>query len=282
MKALIDGDIIVYRAGFGSQETITHDDGDKEVIAQPVAFALSNTKKIIQSILTNTGASDFKIYLTADNDKTNFRKSIATIKPYKGNRKAARPLHYAAIRNYLVNRWKAEVITGEEADDALGINQDSTSIICSIDKDLRMIPGNHYHMVSQHKDVILDKAAMRNFYLQLLVGDTVDNIPGCPMIGKIKAAKLLPEDYENEYQLFRICVAAYLHAYTKGKRDVDYQEEEKKVISIMTEIGRLLWIRRKPGEMWEPPKPEVSQRFIEKLNKVKENDKNRVQTMGDG
>jgi len=48
----------------------------------------------------------------------NFRDSIATIKPYKGNRDPTHiPVHYSAIRQYMIDQYCAVVIHGREADD---------------------------------------------------------------------------------------------------------------------------------------------------------------------
>jgi 5'-3' exonuclease len=77
---------------------------------------------------------------------------------------------------------------------------------------------------------------MRTFYKQVLTGDRVDNIPGLKGIGDKKAEKILGEA-KTEQDLFTAVLAAY---------DDD--------ILRMTEMAQLLWIRRKEGEMWTPPK----------------------------
>jgi 5'-3' exonuclease len=181
--ALIDGDILVYKAGFAVEKRIyTLYVNDIEVkfdekvtktvikkylkshgIAregvrvtsrcelEPESHAIQITKTIIKRILEETKAESYKIFITA-NDKSNFRYKIATIQSYKGNRKAPKPFYYDKIRSYLTSSWGAIEVRGQEADDQLGIentllsSQGIHSIICSIDKDLLMIPGTHYNI----------------------------------------------------------------------------------------------------------------------------------------
>lgn len=190
----------------------------------------------IEEILYECQASDYVVYLTG---KDNFRKTLYPA--YKANRKAPRPKHYDALRKYLMDVEMAVVSYGEEADDLLGINQTQDTIICSIDKDLLMIPGRHYNFVKKQFSEIDEEEARRNFYRQLLTGDATDNIPGIHGLGPKKANDLLDgvvfiEDYNrivfDEYQKY------FPHC---SKEDV---------IKHINIIGKLLWIRREEGQEW--------------------------------
>jgi 5'-3' exonuclease len=95
---------------------------------------------------------------------------------------------------------------GCEADDMLGVRQcelscdSDESIICTIDKDLNMIPGSHYNFVKKERYVVTPEDGIRFFYYQMLIGDTTDNIKGVVGIGKQKATKLLDRcSTEGEY-----------------------------------------------------------------------------------
>jgi len=148
--ALIDMDLLCYRCGFASQRTwnyvwIKGDEkfgpihcfakkkeatefikGEEEdfyieqrIEAEPVSFALQATKNTINAILKEVGATEYKGYLTG---KGNFRDELVDY--YKANRKDAdKPIHYDAIREYLIKHWSAEVVEGMEADDAISIEQ---------------------------------------------------------------------------------------------------------------------------------------------------------------
>ena len=245
MKLLIDGDILVYRCGFAAQQGR----GD-EVIAEPVENALHNVKEVIETIKQRLGSEDVLVFISGDD---NFRFDIATERPYKGNRAdAPKPVHYAAIQEYLKQKYPYKVSEGQEADDDLGIMQTElteggnweASCIVSIDKDMDMIPGNHYNWVKEEPYFVDENEALLAFYTQLITGDTTDNIPGIPKKGKVAARKALA-DTKTEEQMYSAVRDLYVQAFT-----------EKFADEALLEQARLLWIRRKPDELWEPPNVE--------------------------
>ena len=76
---------------------------------------------------------DVKLYLTGGG---NFRFDIATVKPYKGNRKQEKPFYLPSVRKYLETKWGAVVVEGMEADDALCIVAGRNKYDLLIDADL--------------------------------------------------------------------------------------------------------------------------------------------------
>ena len=229
MIALIDGDILVYRFGFASEK-------DSEKVA----------KARLQEFLTELmlfdlpGVTDYEGYLT-DSEPSNFRYGVAVTHSYKGNRKGAKPVHYAALREALVSDYGFHVVYGSEADDAIATEATrlrDDAIIVSIDKDFDQVPGWHYNFVQKRKYYVTEKEGMISFYSQLLTGDRVDNIVGLYGIGPKKASKLLV-DAETPTDCFKAVVEAYKAA----------GEPYERVI----ENGKLLWLRRSSGEEWQPP-----------------------------
>jgi hypothetical protein len=221
--ALIDADVIVYRVAFASEE-------EEEDIC------LARAKDLIFEIVyTELNCDDYKAYITG---KGNFREVVATTAPYKGNRKDfQRPKHYDALRAYL-QRLGAELVEGQEADDAIAIKaQEGPYWIVSIDKDFDQVPGWHYNFVKKEKYYITEEEGLRNFYTQILTGDRVDNIIGIKGVGPVKAEKIL-KDCTTEREYYDACVKAY---------DGD--------IARVTENGVLLWLRRYPNQLWQPPLP---------------------------
>lgn len=190
---LVDGDILVYRIGFTTQD-----------VDLPIAKSRMNT--VINNILDDTAGDTLAIYLTST-DKSNFRFDI--FPQYKANRVAEKPKFYYELRDFLQEDYDAEMVFGMEADDALGIAQTEDSIIVSIDKDLDQIPGAHYNFVKETPYMVSDYDALRFFYYQLLVGDRSDNVPGCPKIGPKRADSALSNcrdeaDMQDEvYELYR-------------------------------------------------------------------------------
>jgi hypothetical protein len=149
----------------------------------------------VEGILRAVKATDHRCYLTGTG---NFREKVATWGKYKGGR-GAKPRLYKAAREYLVQRWGAEVVNGIEADDALGIYQCShkNTVICSIDKDLLMIPGDHYNFSKGVHMKVEPIEAYRNFYKQCLTGDTIDNIPGLRKWTGRNATKAMKEEIDK-------------------------------------------------------------------------------------
>jgi len=214
MQALIDGDIVAYRAA------CTCEDDDSE------DYVFSKVDDIIDKITFYTDSDEYRVFLTGSN---NFRKAIYP--EYKAHRPTEKPFWLQAIRDYLVKEYKAEVCDGQEADDAMGINQTEETIICTNDKDLLMIPGNHYNFVKDEFKTVTYLDGLKHFYMQCLQGDRSDNIKGIPGIGPKKAERIL-DGCVSEYNLF------------KAVRNAYGNDEE----FLMN--GRVLWIRRNENEDW--------------------------------
>jgi len=218
MRALIDGDIVVYRGAASAEK-------------EEQWVALARADQMIQDILADTGATSYNVYLTGSG---NFRREIAP--SYKANRPDKRPAHWQAVREFLVTHHKAQICDGFEADDEMGVQQDKetmTTVICSIDKDLLQIPGRHYNFVKKLHSVVDKDQGLKHLYLQCLIGDRSDNIIGVAGIGPVKAeqalAELLPEEWYDKCREL-------------------YNDDERFHLNM-----KLLYIWQKPNDMWELP-----------------------------
>jgi hypothetical protein len=292
MKILFDADILVFRCGFAAERAkwflkvgdgatqefdykrqadialdeqlpgkMSREEGKdyalwSERFVEPVENALYNVKEVVRTTLEELDAGEYDLTMYLSEGK-NYRYDIAKTRPYKGNRdKAHRPTHEEAIREYIKRKWPTKVAVGEEADDLLGIDQTRIgpmdSVIVTLDKDLDMIPGLKFDFVERMAYSVTPKQAEYNFALQLLMGDATDNIPGLPGIGKAKGRKLL-EGVETE-DLMETVKQIY-QAHVTDKDWFEYLREQ----------GQLLWIRREPEQMWEPP-PFVEEDLGEELS----------------
>lgn len=217
MRALIDGDIVsyscaVYNENYGWEA------------------ARSDIDSLMKRILETTGATDFECYLTGSN---NFRYDVDST--YKANRKGkADPIYRQDANSYLVTEYGARVTDGIEADDALGIaaTGNSDSIICSIDKDLLMIPGNHYNWRRNEFTIVNTLDGLRSFYRSFLIGDTSDNIVGVRGLGQVKSAKYI-DDLDDEVNMFETV-------------QMLYDDDER-----LLRNGRLLYIHRRENDDWK-------------------------------
>jgi len=268
-NVFVDSDPILYSVGFATQKNIykvwvqghqgdpsfvctdkrwlnkiLKDETDyiihKYIYVQPFLSASITVDQIIEAYKKKFGTKNIHLFFTG---KDNFRDNIATIQPYKGNRDSShKPVHYDAIKEYMIKKHRAEIIDGQEADDEVSIRQSyedkGTSVIVSIDKDLDMVEGYHYNPTKDLLYRVVKIDGMRWFYEQMLQGDSTDNIPGIKGIGKKTAQKLLAgcltvEEMENV-------------VYEKYKGYYDDPE------SAFLEVGRLLWMRLDYNQVWYP------------------------------
>ncbi len=272
-KLLIDGDVIAYRAGFASEKTkylVTRDapDGagmsisgyaDDHKTAKSIPGDLWSRKEVQPEdqalMIADIMVKDIKEHYASENPTCvvylsgvgNFRHSVATRASYKGNRSGSvPPVHLKAIRNHLIARG-AIVSVGEEADDLLGIAATAApgSVICSVDKDLLQVHGRHYNFVTKEEVTISPKQAVLNFYAQVLSGDAVDNVPGLTGIGPVKAKKAL-EDCKSPLDCWQTALRMYNEEF--GATGYDFA----------VEAARLVFVRRKEGEIWQPPTEQLS------------------------
>ena len=234
----IDGDIIVYRVGFASNEDSLED-------------ALKSTDAALQAIVNECG-DEAAIYLTGGTG--NFRFGVDP--NYKQNRSGAdKPKWYKEIRQHMVDKYDAIMQLDQEADDALAIGACLWGHgIATLDKDLDGCPGWHYNWVKGTTYYVSELEADRFFYTQMLTGDATDGIPGLfKMVGK----KAMPKT-KAPLQEMTTPAEMYDHVYTvycDGYEEVGMclGEMYEVVDAWLLRIGRLLWMRRKVNQMWEPP-----------------------------
>lgn len=229
IKALIDADLVAFRSSAAAEK-------------EDCNIAVYYAENLIDQIVSEVGASSYQLYLTG---KSNFRYQIYP--EYKGNRlDMYRPRHLHDVRGVLLDRHSAILSVGCEADDLLGVAQCSgveKTTICSLDKDLLMIPGRHYsweisgvskgtRWVKPANHRIIDEdQALRWFYTQVLIGDNADNIKGASGVGKVGAAKILAGCNTH---------AEYIEAirpYFSGDDEIEMN-------------AACLWIWRKDNDIW--------------------------------
>lgn len=219
MLALVDGDLVCYRCAASAEN-------------DEVDIACLRAGKLMEEILADVGADSHRAFLT--HSSSNFRKTIDP--QYKANRKdVVRPRHLPAVQEFLVTYFKAEWCNGYEADDALGSEQRASgTIICTLDKDLKQVPGNHYNWVKKEFSTVSEEEGLLSLYTSSLVGDRSDNIIGVAGLGVVKAARAL-EGLTTEAEMYQRC------------REL-YNDDERFHRNM-----QLLYIWRSPNDIWQPP-----------------------------
>ena len=230
-RALIDGDIVAYRSAAAADQ-------------ESFEIARYYMERTIDDILAQTKADEFYIALTGEN---NFRYQVYP--EYKANRTdMVKPKFLEECKDYLHLQYNAVYSDGCEADDLLGIEQCkdiSNTIICSLDKDLRQIPGRHYSWEisggtpekrwtkAAELTNVTHEEGLRFFYKQLIIGDSTDNIKGVKGAGK-KAAQVI-DTLTTEREMFETVWEMY------------GSDEE------MLMNGQCLYIFKKENDIWRFP-----------------------------
>jgi DNA polymerase-1 len=203
----------------------------------PLLDAHRNFDSFVARKMRLSGSEKYKLHLTADWSHKGKRFKIATVKPYQGQRDSGRkPKNWAGMRTYLERDEKMVLWEDREADDGCAraghLGGPRNVALLTRDKDFRMIPGLH---VGWKEDTLVHlergESKVENdlpygpywFWLQMLMGDTADNIPGCPTVplgkgnkpvqcGEARAYTWLGEKADTQSDFQRV-VEAYKLAY---------------------------------------------------------------------
>lgn len=271
---LLDGDVLVYSTAFGAQKTRYCHQGNwfdssqecqtycelnninyralrkegaitSQVEVLPEGVCNNILKMKLDSIKAACKSTSYTLFLTGEG---NYREKYAVTKGYKANRTQPKPQHYEYVRKLVLSSKRAVLTDGIEADDAMGIAMTKApdSVICTIDKDLGMIPGRHYNWDSGAMYNVGPTDAFYFFCKQMLTGDSTDNIPGIPRMGDKKAEAILAQHRGDATACWRAVVDAY--------SEVENSE------AYMQEMMLLLWIQREPGQMITPH--EISTKYL--------------------
>ena len=232
--ALLDGDLIVYRCGFGGQKKLS--DGTIEPIPDVMMKARVDSFIVDLLMFDLPSCTDYEGYLSLDSE-SNFRNAVAVTAPYKGNRTAAKPVHYDLIRERLLTYWEFHGIIGQEADDSLAQEQTEKgdkTVIVSIDKDMLQVPGWHYNFVNRTMQYKNHTEGFHSFCVQMLMGDKVDNIIGLNRVGIKTALKILNE-----------ADPLWHHKDLLETVALKYKEHGDTELKHFKENAKLLWLRRR-------------------------------------
>jgi DNA polymerase-1 len=189
--ALIDGDLLLYRFGYRGESSIDWGDG---VVSHwtTETSAIADMKSHVEKTTKTIRADRTVVCLS---DSRCFRYDIMST--YKHNRKdVVKPVLLGVLKQYFMDHYETCLKPKLEADDCLGIKatlpSQHNSVICSIDKDMRQIPGYHFNWNKDTKTrVVSEKEADLFFYEQVLQGDPTDGYSGCPGVGKVKAKAVI-------------------------------------------------------------------------------------------
>lgn len=207
MIAHIDGDYLAYFAAGGPDCS--------------AGEARRNVLSRVSRLKSASGAAKVVIHLTHSASTKGDRFLAATTQPYQGQRThSSKPINWAFLRDWLENydgdAFTPKVWKTREADD--GVAHVCTQVarhtgvlhaIHTKDKDFQMFCGLHVdwsdYTITEVPlgayDVVSDKGKQfghKWFWMQMLMGDTADHIPGLPRVGPARAAEALSGTTCNE------------------------------------------------------------------------------------
>ena len=217
MIAIVDADSIAYAAGYTDEPTL-------------MEMCCDN---YVKDIMAATGATEMMGFIESPEWKQNFRKYVAVSKPYKSNRRSAKPPFMVDAKYYLKTKCGFHFVNYMEAEDAMSIMAQriglDNCVKCCIDKDCQCLPGNFYDYRKKLSFSVSYEEAQHNLFHQILTGDGVDAIPGIPGMGPVGADKVLAGEGEK-----RLLVAA---AYKRAGLSYGYLLEQARLIKILEEHG---------------------------------------------
>jgi len=264
----IDADFLAYQVSA---------DGDKTFDEMK-----HNADVSVETLRLLAGAQATQLHLTPSQSNKGFRHVAAIQKEYQGNRRdREKPQLLNAVRTWMHMDRGAQLHVVQEADDGLAqamyraehLGTGDKTVLCSLDKDLLMVPGLHmdWHtgIISPVSDrrgdrfgwIALDRSksspkvigrGTKFFWAQMLMGDAADNIKGLPKMwtvkgfkpcGAVKTSEVLQtaKDDKTCFQAVRALYQLYgeQHGFTHWETGAPATWEE-----VFLSEARLLWMRR--------------------------------------
>ena len=197
MIGIIDGDILVYRACHKAL---------KEGLQVTEVF-----DQLYEDLQDQMACESYSLHISGGG---NFRKDLKQgFTKYKGKRKE-KPGNYKFLRDYILKNYDTITVANYEADDTASIEGTSylraekLFMVATVDKDWKLIGGLFYNTQYKTLSAISNEEAMQYFHMQLITGDSVDNIPGVYGMGIKKAERLLkgkslPEQFESIIRAYK-------------------------------------------------------------------------------
>jgi len=219
MILLIDADSLVFASCYS---------GGEEKYFTEIEDSKAKFDEQLMSIV-NRLEEDFEVkeVITFNGSKGNFRKKLNPA--YKANRKKQElPPLLHPMHDYVKENYNSVYGYGLETDDLVArywtvlsneIGRDNVMIV-SIDKDYKQFPCLIYNYHYKHKCIydISKESALYNFYEQMIMGDSIDNVNY--FYGKGRAfAKSYYKGCKTKYQYTRKLFELFKKEYKSKARE---------------------------------------------------------------
>jgi len=238
MKVIFDADSLIYASCFKGKDNRLDKDDLFETDVDVAFDKFTDGFQRCLSFLEDKVAVDEVVF--CNGSINNFRKNITPT--YKANRTAKKPEILGALHNLVKFSYDSVWGDGVETDDVVATlwaeevkkNGVDNVIIMSLDKDYKQFPCWFYDYNYKNRELIkiTEEEALNNFYSQMIIGDTADNIKVCKGYGKAYALKLF-KDSKSEFSLISKTYRLYKQVYGDGARAMF--EQSKSLLKLKTD-----------------------------------------------
>ena len=238
MKVIFDADSLIYASCFKGKDNRLDKDDLFETDVDVAFDKFTDGFQRCLSFLEDKVAVDEVVF--CNGSINNFRKKITPT--YKANRTAKKPEILGALHNLVKFSYDSVWGDGVETDDVVATlwaeevkkNGVDNVIIMSLDKDYKQFPCWFYDYNYKNRELIkiTEEEALNNFYSQMIIGDTADNIKVCKGYGKAYALKLF-KDSKSEFSLISKTYRLYKQVYGDEARAMF--EQSKSLLKLKTD-----------------------------------------------
>ena len=238
MKVIFDADSLIYASCFKGKDNRLDKDDLFETDVDVAFDKFTDGFQRCLSFLEDKVAVDEVVF--CNGSINNFRKNITPT--YKANRTAKKPEILGALHNLVKFSYDSVWGDGVETDDVVATlwaeevkkNGVDNVIIMSLDKDYKQFPCWFYDYNYKNRELIkiTEEEALNNFYSQMIIGDTADNIKVCKGYGKAYALKLF-KDAKSEFSLISKTYRLYKQVYGDEARAMF--EQAKSLLKLKTD-----------------------------------------------
>ena len=194
---LIDADVLAFEASVIAEDSIEWKE-EMWTVHADMALAKARIVNRVEQFKEKLQADDIVMALT---DRANYRRILNP--DYKSNRSKSRlPIILKQVKKWIIEEMDGQLWPNLEADDVISIlatdkKMDEETIIVSIDKDFKSVPGIYYDFNKDETHHVSQEDADRYHLIQTLTGDATDGYSGVPKVGAVTAKRLLEkEGYE--------------------------------------------------------------------------------------
>ena len=231
MILLIDADSLIFASCYRSKNDANYEMYPDNFYTDIKDSANKFDEQYMKIINDLEELYEIETVVTFNGSKGNFRKQITS--NYKANRKKQiLPPLLHPMHQYVKDNYQSKFCYGRETDDLVAEYWKRLSdefgreevMIVSIDKDYKQFPCLLYNYHYKHKIIhdISESEALYNFYEQMIMGDTADNVNYFKGKGKKFAEKYFV-DCKSKYQYTKKMYELFREEY-RGKAKLKYIE----------------------------------------------------------